>query len=387
MHMHQYNISAIFSKRLLALLCFVFAATGASAQSGSVTFSPQRMTIKAAMGEITKQSGYLFAVNHTALDDSKVVQFPTQSLTVAQALDKLLESTGCTYEVSGKHILIVARPETPKQTTPVARPVRSESVIPPVPPARSNQAKTEVSPKREEAKPTQQDTKPVQQDPQQEVRIVVTEPVQTPAVTYPDMADMRDIPPLTSSISKREARKRSVRYGTNAPVLSLKVNLLYGGATLTPNLGIEVGLGRKTSLDLFGSYNPWNLNGDKNDNRKLVHWVARPEFRYWFSERSGRHFMGLHGFYGQYNIAKYDVPSVFEKDFRYEGNVYGGGISYGYHWVIGRHWGIEFNVGGGVAFLKYDKFNYQFGGDKVGTFKKTYIGPTNAGIKIVYIIK
>ncbi|MEG1935625.1 MAG: DUF3575 domain-containing protein, partial [Rikenellaceae bacterium] len=47
----------------------------------------------------------------------------------------------------------------------------------------------------------------------------------------------------------------------DAQSVAIKTNLLYGAAAYTPNLGLEIGLGRKTTLDISGGYNPWNRDG------------------------------------------------------------------------------------------------------------------------------
>ena len=39
--------------------------------------------------------------------------------------------------------------------------------------------------------------------------------------------------------------------------IAIKTNLLYGAYTYTPNLSLEVGLGKRSTLDLGGGYNPW----------------------------------------------------------------------------------------------------------------------------------
>ena len=52
---------------------------------------------------------------------------------------------------------------------------------------------------------------------------------------------------------------------------AVKTNLLYGGVARTPNLGVEIGLAPRWTLELSGSYNPFNLNGSDADNKKLVH--------------------------------------------------------------------------------------------------------------------
>ena len=51
--------------------------------------------------------------------------------------------------------------------------------------------------------------------------------------------------------------------------IAVKTNLLYWSST-TPNLSLEFGLGKRTTLDLTGAYNPWTLNKDKN--KKIKHW-------------------------------------------------------------------------------------------------------------------
>ena len=43
--------------------------------------------------------------------------------------------------------------------------------------------------------------------------------------------------------------------------IAIKTNILYGALTYTPNLSLEVGIGKRSTLDLSGGYNPWNLNG------------------------------------------------------------------------------------------------------------------------------
>lgn len=50
----------------------------------------------------------------------------------------------------------------------------------------------------------------------------------------------------------------SISVAISAQHVALKNNLLYD-ATTTPNLALEIGLGKKTTLDLYGGYNPFTL--------------------------------------------------------------------------------------------------------------------------------
>lgn len=172
--------------------------------------------------------------------------------------------------------------------------------------------------------------------------------------------------------------------------VAIKTNLLYGLTTSTPNLGVEIGLGLRTTLDISGSYNWFNLQGDKVNNKKLAHWAVQPEFRYFLCERFNGHFFGIHGVYGEYNISNYELPLLFgkgSKDFRYEGSAIGGGLSYGYQLILGRKWNLEFNLGFGYLNMKYNEYDCVTCGDQFGESKtKHYFGPTKAGITLIFML-
>lgn len=173
--------------------------------------------------------------------------------------------------------------------------------------------------------------------------------------------------------------------------VGIKTNLLYGAGTMTPNLGIEIGLGKRTTLDILGSYNWFNLDGSIENNKKLVHWIVQPEFRYFLCEKFNGHFFGVHTLYSNYNIAGHELPIILgkgSKAFRYEGLAMGAGFSYGYQVMLRKRLNIEFNVGVGYMRLKYDKYNCPKCGEKIETATtKSYFGPTKAAISLIYIIK
>jgi len=49
------------------------------------------------------------------------------------------------------------------------------------------------------------------------------------------------------------------RTQTYLPKIAIKTNALYW-ATSTPNLGLEIGLAKKLTLDISGNYNPWKFS-------------------------------------------------------------------------------------------------------------------------------
>ena len=71
--------------------------------------------------------------------------------------------------------------------------------------------------------------------------------------------------------------------------VAVKTNLVYD-ALLTVNLGVEVGLAPRWTLDVSGNYNGWTLSHD----RRWKHWLVQPEARYWFCDRFAGHFLGMH---------------------------------------------------------------------------------------------
>jgi len=169
-----------------------------------------------------------------------------------------------------------------------------------------------------------------------------------------------------------------------AQQVALKTNLLYD-ATTTPNLGMEMGVGKKSTVQLFYGLNPWKF-GHGDDMKYAKHWILNPEYRYWFCRRFNGSFFGIHAFGGEYDAANVNLLFWNElKDHRFEGWYVGGGISYGYQWVLSRHWNFEAAIGVGAAYIEYDKFNCGECGSKIDDGHKIYIGPTKAALSLLYM--
>lgn len=170
------------------------------------------------------------------------------------------------------------------------------------------------------------------------------------------------------------------------PKIAVKTNLLYD-ATSTLNLGVEFGLGRRTSLDVPINYNPWSFP----KGRKLKHLMVQPEFRYWFCERFNGSFLGVHALGGIGNTANLKIPFGLWDDLeghRYQGWFVGAGLSYGYQWYLGPHWNLEATIGGGYIYFNYDKYECGKCGNKLLNDKdKHYFGVTKAGLSLVYLFK
>lgn len=164
--------------------------------------------------------------------------------------------------------------------------------------------------------------------------------------------------------------------------IDLKTNLIYD-ATSTFNLGIEIPLARRWSLDVAGNYNPWTFAG----GRKWKHWMVQPEFRFWTKERQSGHFIGIHALGGVYNVNKIHLPyEVWPSTAiqRYEGWGAGAGLTYGYRWNFSERWGMEGQIGLGYIYTEYDTFCPENCGLKIGSGSKHYFGPTKIALNLIY---
>lgn len=173
-----------------------------------------------------------------------------------------------------------------------------------------------------------------------------------------------------------------------AQVVAVKSNLLYD-ATGTINLGAEVALSNKLTLDVSGNLNLWTYN--QRTNTKLKHILVQPELRYWLCEAFASHFLGVHAHWADYNVGALDLPFGLTannlKHYRYQGNLYGAGVSYGYQWAFKNRWALEAELGLGYAYLDYKKFECENCGKLLGREKLHYIGPTKAAISLIFFIK
>lgn len=174
----------------------------------------------------------------------------------------------------------------------------------------------------------------------------------------------------------------------SAQDIAVKSNLL-SDVLLNPNVGVEIGLAPRWTLDVTGQLNAWDLSHD----RRWKHWALQPEARYWFCDRFGGHFVGLHAHGGQFNIGGFDgrlnlfgTDARKLADTRYQGWFVGAGVAYGYAWVLGRHWNLEGEIGLGYSYTRYDRFRCAGCGKKTETGRSHhYVGPTKAAINLVYL--
>lgn len=335
---------------LLLLAC----TTTVYAQEGKISVNNRNASTGEIIRTIEKQTGYKFSYNKNIYDTTRMINLPGGNLPLAQVLDSMVKGTDVKYMVHGQYIAFVpsndnSRPQV--RTQPVAQ--------------RTSDSYMRNHPNDLSAAS-----------------------VQRPVVETVEAVAPVEITPDPEKEQYSDYRPIDI-YGdvqTSLPRFGIKANLLYGLATLTPNISVEAALSKRSTLELSYSSNPWNYDADLKDNKKLLHGIASLEYRYWFCERYNGHFLGAHGFYSEYNVSGYDIPLLFRKDYRYKGNAYGGGILYGYALPVGKMWNIEFTVGADVLRMKYDRYSCRTCDTNSEPFGKTHIVPS-AGINIVFLIK
>lgn len=187
-------------------------------------------------------------------------------------------------------------------------------------------------------------------------------------------------------------------------VVGVKTNVLMDAYKIM-NLGTEFSVGKKSTIDVLVAYNPFkdgqfnnkgvtdgSMRGtDMDKMHKLL--AIQPEYRWWFCDKFNGSFVGVHlhgGIYQFAGMSHFHLPfDIFENipDYRYKGYFYGGGVSYGYQWILGKHWNLEGNIGVGYSRIHYKKYQCIECGDQVGSGNYNYFGPTKAAISLIYFIK
>jgi len=170
----------------------------------------------------------------------------------------------------------------------------------------------------------------------------------------------------------------SLRVGSQH--LAVKSNLLYDAVAI-PSLGIETKIGKYTTLDISGTYDPISFPND----RKWKNWTVQPELRRWGCMPFSGMFVGVNALAGGFNFEKVPIAKIDNK--RAQGTFYGGELTLGYHKILSPHWGLESGFSVGFIYTDYSRYRCGSCGYKEMSFHKNYMGPTRLSISLVYMIK
>ena len=170
-----------------------------------------------------------------------------------------------------------------------------------------------------------------------------------------------------------------------AQQLGVKANALMWTAA-TPNAGMEIVVGERSSIDLSVFCKPrYSAGSNVLLNARVVGF--QPEYRYWFNGRPmTREFVGVTSLLADYYLV--------HKDYVYDGNAISLGIVGGYSFILGPRG--RFELCGGFSFLgflqkryhKNDNYDDYFVGESVKANSWGYkLFPAKLGVSFTYIIK
>ena len=190
--------------------------------------------------------------------------------------------------------------------------------------------------------------------------------------------------------------------------VALRTNLLYG-ATLTPNIGMDVKVDSTWSIGADFGLNAWDI--DKEKNKKWRHLLVAPHVRKYmrFKESMHRYKVGYENgqpvykdslrlrrvnyiegnlIYSHYNVSNTSIPFGLyggAKNRRLQGDLLALGAKYGYGWILGRDWWIEAEAGIAIGYAWYKEYDCATCGTFYGKNCRIFLLP-QLGINIVYII-
>ena len=184
-----------------------------------------------------------------------------------------------------------------------------------------------------------------------------------------------------------------------AQQFAVKTNALMWGV-LTPNAGVEIVVGERSSLDISAFYKPsYSPELGSFFNSRIAGF--QPEYRYWFNGRPmTREFIGASLMFADYDLTNADKSTGMR--YVYDGNAISLGIVGGYSFILGKknskdkvnRWRLE--LCGGFSFLGFfqkryninDSYDDYFVGEPVKANSWGYkLFPAKLGVTFTYIIK
>lgn len=414
-------IRTAISKALLLAVTAILTPFCVMAQDNLISLPDKELTASEVFKTIENQTDFRFMVDSERFDATRKVKITKSPVSISAALGQIFEGSGMTYAMDGKYLIVpiaapIAAPaanEVPALGTlsGILADVNINKVYPKVAVTvvGTNKKATTDDKGYFEIKDIAEGVHALRLEFQQPDTVLYRDALITPGtpvrkeifvsldnkkqsdnVITITPAEKRKVVPVATKRDTSNDKQTYVLVEPNAntrsyhPKFALKTNILYL-ATTTPNIAAEFYLAPRWTLNVAAGYNPWDLN---SRNGGIRHVLVQPEARYWFCNAFERHFIGVHGLYGRFQVADVKLPLV--KDLtgkRYDGWGVGVGIAYGYHLPIAPRLALEFSVGVGYVWLNYKQYDCGDCDKYLGKYKSRYFGPTKAAVSLVWIIK
>lgn len=418
------NLQRLCGNLFLAILLLSTATITAHSQpySKRIQIDGKKSTVEQIFNKIEEQSGYML-IYTDSFDVSRSVELPQSPTELTEILDRVLENSGYSYLFRGNNIILVKEDKLKEdelkpasQSQNKLQPIQSiyGTVEPVDKSSRISGAMVRLSGEVERQTTTdsigyysfegipkgryrievscegyqkESVVKSVEQNDNLMVMVMLQPTfkeenrVWRASFIYPKYENQPRLPEckLYKHISPYQKQR--------LPLLAIKTNLLYDAFLMT-NLGVEFRLGKALTIDLPVIYKPFEVR--KSNYREFRILAVQPELRYWTQEVFNGHFFGAQLNYAQYKIARHSLPLGFYpkvKNSRYEGDFYGVGLTYGYHLMLSRSFAFEFTLGLGYGYIDYKRYCLDECSQFIERGHEHYLGPTKAGISLVFVIR
>ena len=179
-------------------------------------------------------------------------------------------------------------------------------------------------------------------------------------------------------------------------VLAFKTNLLTTAVSWL-NVGMEIPFAKNKMSFVYDHQFPWWTFGENKNEFCMRHLQMSAELRWWFysrkkpatrhnivRDRLSGHFLAAYGMVGKYDFQ-------WQRKICYQGEYWSAGLTYGYSTPIANGVNLEFYISAGYAVIPYRHYfpanDYsELFFDPEGSGKLKYIGPTKAGISLIFPI-
>jgi len=225
---------------------------------------------------------------------------------------------------------------------------------------------------------------PAKPEPEVKPEVVIVEQPQQPIVEQkPEPAVERQQPEAVTERQPEPQVIAPVPTALSKPYcFAVRTNLLYD-AFLLPTLGVEWRVNQSIGIKVDGSRSWW---GDRHGKVQKI-WLVSPEVR-WYLLDAKRFYVGASANFGEYNIYKGMIGSMFDDNKGYQGKLWGAGLTVGYQLYLSRSFSLDFNLGLGYTNLEYDSFTIS---NETRVYQdrdksKDFWGSTQAGISLIWTI-
>lgn len=100
------------NKHLLTCLVLFFLSVGQIMAQSKINIVRNNITLRSALYEIEKQSGYSLAFDENNLNGAQKVNLSLQEASLEEALNSTLKGTNCSFTIKNKHIIIIPAKST-----------------------------------------------------------------------------------------------------------------------------------------------------------------------------------------------------------------------------------------------------------------------------------